>query len=128
MCLTVFQQIVADKTHVLRYVLPSKRDIQPTGQLRSTKTYPHSLRKDSHFKNSFSKAARRMLEGLYVLFVNFLDIGPAASETVQRRAVMGRCQSRLGFKSRFEPFWRFDLRCLPLEDLRFEEKIGFKIG
>jgi len=33
------------------------------------------------------------------------------SAAVRYDAVMGKSQSQLGFKSRFNPFWRFGLRC-----------------
>jgi len=47
LCQTLFTQIVRDKTHVLHYLLASKRDIQLTAwPLAIDKDVSHSLRED----------------------------------------------------------------------------------
>ena len=52
----LFHQIMRDDTHVLRHLLPPKRDTQltVTGRLRSSRTYPTVYARTSHFKNSLS--------------------------------------------------------------------------
>ena len=53
LCESLFRQIARDKSHVLHYLLPAKRDSHITDRLRSAKTYPSFHVRTSRFQNSF---------------------------------------------------------------------------
>jgi len=52
-CESLFRQIARDESHVLHYLLPTKRDSHITDRLRSAKTYPTLHVRTSRFQNSF---------------------------------------------------------------------------
>jgi len=52
-CRSLFRQIVCYESHVLHYLLPTKRDSHITDRLRSAKTYPPFHVQTSRFQNLF---------------------------------------------------------------------------
>ena len=49
-----FQRIIKDKSNVLFYLLPAKRDIQLTTRLRCARQYPTIYARTNRYKNSFN--------------------------------------------------------------------------
>jgi len=47
------QRIIKDKSNVLFYLLPAKRDVQLTTRLRCARQYPTIYARTSRYKNSF---------------------------------------------------------------------------
>ena len=48
-----FQKIIKDKSNVLFYLLPVKRDVQLTTRLRCARQYPTINARTNRYKNSF---------------------------------------------------------------------------
>jgi len=48
-----FQIIIKDKSNVLFYLLPAKRDVQLTTRLRRARQYPTIYARTNRYKNSF---------------------------------------------------------------------------
>ena len=48
-----FQRIIKDKSNVLFYLLPAKRDVQLTTRLRRARQYPTIYARTNRYKNSF---------------------------------------------------------------------------
>ena len=48
-----FQRIIKDKSNVLFYLLPAKRDVQLTTRLRCARQYPTIYARTNRYKNSF---------------------------------------------------------------------------
>ena len=47
------QRIIKDKSNVLFYLLPTKRDVQLTTRLRCARQYPTIYARTNRYKNSF---------------------------------------------------------------------------
>ena len=53
LCKRFFQRIIKDKSNVLFYLLPAKRDVQLTTRLRCSRQYPTIYARTNRYKNSF---------------------------------------------------------------------------
>jgi len=49
---TFFQKIIRDKSNVLWYLLPTRRDSELTARLRCVRQYPTIYARTNHYKNS----------------------------------------------------------------------------